>query len=86
MRSGFLARTGAAFGPLAVSFGYGGRLPFVFVLLSDGALTEIVASLDAAADAAAVELALIAVSDQPATDVQASHALRTVIELEDEET
>lgn len=89
MRSGFLARAGIAFGPLAVSFGYGGgfgaeptRAALVF--LSDAALTEILATLDVTGNEEATELALVAVSDEPKTDVRVSHGLLTIIEIEEE--
>ncbi len=89
MRTGFLARAGIALGPLAVSFGYGGGLESAptrgaFVYLSDAALTEIVKALDVAGDDEATELAFVAVSDEPRTDVRTSHEPLTVIETEDE--
>ena len=88
MRSGFLARAGIVLGPLAVSFGYGGGLGAdptraALIFLSDAALTEILATLDAAGNEEATELALVAVSDEPNTDVRVSHELLTVIEIEE---
>ena len=89
MRTGFLARTGLALGPLAASFGYGGGLDsaldrVALVLLSDAAMTEILASLDVTGNGDVAELVVIAVADEPATDVRLSHERMTVIELEDE--
>jgi hypothetical protein len=87
--TGFLARAGIALGPLAVSFGYGGGLAsaplrVALVYLSDAALTEIVTALDVTGDEEAAEFALVAVSDQPRTDVRTSHGALTVIETEEE--
>lgn len=89
MRTGFLARAGIALGPLAVSFGYGGGLEsaptrVAFVYLSDAALTEIVTALDVTGDDEAAELAFVAVTHEPRTDVRTSHAPLTVIETEEE--
>jgi hypothetical protein len=89
VRSGFFARAGFAFGPLAVSFGYGGGLVAeptraAVVFLSDAALTEILATLDVTGHEEATEFALVAVSDEPKTDVEVSHRLLTVIEIEEE--
>ena len=89
MRTGFLARAGIGLGPLAVSFGYGGGLEsaptrVAFVYLSDAALTEIATALDVVGDDEASAIAFVTVSDEPRTDVRASHAPLTVIETEEE--
>lgn len=89
MRTGFLARTGLALGPLAVSFGFGGGVEIAptrvaEIYLSDAALTQIVATAEVSGNDEVEGLALVTVTEELRTDVRASHAPKTVIELEDE--